>query len=224
MNITAYKETIYGQLGRLGKAISSPRRLELLELLCQAPRTVEALATEARQSVANTSQHLQVLRSARLVETERDGQFITYRPASGEVAEFLRSFRGLAESLLAEMEKVRSEYLNDRVAMEPVHGEDLVERARRGEVTGIDVRPKEEYRAGHLPGAVSVPLAELKRRIASLPKDKDVVAYCRGPYCVLAVEAVEILRKNGFNAQRMDDGVAELRAKGLTISEGEQPQ
>lgn len=216
-----YKDAIYQQFARIGKAIASPRRLELLDLLCQGPRTVEALAHLAGQSLANTSQHLQVLRAARLVESEKDGLYVTYRLAGDEVCDFFRTLRELAELRLAEVERVTREFLEQRDQMEPVDRAALVERARSGEVTVLDVRPREEYRAGHIPGALSVPLAELKSRLTELPRDRDIVAYCRGPYCVLAIEAVETLRAHGFGAVRLEDGVAEWRARGFEVTVGE---
>jgi len=212
-----FKDAIYEQLGRVGKALASPRRLELLDLLCQGPRTVEALANEAGQSLANTSQHLQVLRSARLVETEKHGLFVTYRLADEKVCAFFRELRTLAEFRLLEIQAVTRQFLEERGEMEPVDRDALVSRVRSGEVTLLDVRPPEEFEAGHLPGAVSVPLAELEVRLADLPRDREVVAYCRGPYCVLAVQAVAVLREKGFRAIRMEEGVPDWRARGLPV-------
>jgi rhodanese-related sulfurtransferase len=212
-----FKDSIYEQFARLGKALSAPKRLELLDLLCQGPRTVEALAEQAAISVANTSQHLQVLRAARLVETEKKGLYVEYRLAGDEVCSFFLALRGLAESRLAEVEQVAREYFEARGAMEVVETEELLRRVRSGEVTVLDVRPPEEYRAGHIPGAFSIPVGELKARLKELPKDREVVAYCRGPYCVMAVEAVELLRKKGFKAHRMEQGVVDWRARGWGI-------
>ncbi|OGR02080.1 MAG: ArsR family transcriptional regulator [Deltaproteobacteria bacterium RIFOXYA12_FULL_61_11] len=212
-----FKDAIYEQLGRVGKALASPRRLELLDLLCQGARTVEALANEAGQSLANTSQHLQVLRMARLVETEKHGLFVTYRLADEKVCAFYRELRTLAESRLHEIQAVTRQFLEKRGEMEPVDRDVLAARVRSGEVTLLDVRPKEEFEAGHLPGAVSVPLAELEVKLADLPHDREVVAYCRGPYCVLAVQAVAVLREKGFRAIRMEEGVPDWRARGLPI-------
>ncbi|MFQ5890946.1 MAG: ArsR/SmtB family transcription factor [Gemmatimonadota bacterium] len=217
-----FKDTIYEQFARIGKAVASPRRLELLDLLCQGPRTVEVLASAVDQSVANTSQHLQVLRRARLVEAEREGVLVTYRLANEEVCEFYLSLRHLAEARLAEVERVTREFLEKRGTMEPVDRDGLLERVRRGEVTVLDVRPPEEYRAGHIPGAISVPLRELDRRLADLPRDQEIVAYCRGPYCVLAIEAVALLREHGFEATRLEDGVPDWRARGYSVTVGEE--
>jgi len=212
-----FKDSIYEQFARLGKAISAPKRLELLDLLCQGPRTVEALAEQAGISVANASQHLQVLRAARLVETEKKGLYVEYRLAGDEVCTFFFALRGLAESRLAEVEQVAREYFEQRGAMEAVESEELLRRVRNGEVTVLDVRPPEEYRAGHIPGALSIPIGELKARLKELPKDREVVAYCRGPYCVMAVEAVELLRKKGFTAHRLEQGVIDWRARGWRV-------
>lgn len=215
-----FKDAIYEQLARLGKAVSAPKRLELLDLLCQGPRTVEALAEQAAISVANASQHLKILRAARLVAAEKKGLYVEYRLADDEVCRFFVALRGLAESRLAEVVQVTREYLQARGAMEAVEGDELLRRVKRGEVTVLDVRPREEYRAGHIPGAISIPVGELRARLAELPKNREVVAYCRGPYCVMAVEAVELLRKKGFEAQRMEQGVADWRARGWRVESG----
>jgi len=212
-----FNDSIYEQFARIGKAVASPKRLELLDLLSQGPRSVEALASQANQSVANVSQHLQVLRGARLVDAQKDGLYVTYRLADGQVGSFLHAFRKLAESRIEEIERVTRTFLEERHALEPVDREVLIERVRSGEVTVLDVRPVEEFHAGHIPGAVSVPLLDLKRRLDSLPKFREVVAYCRGPYCVFAIDAVEILRANGFKAVRMEEGVPEWRARGLPV-------
>lgn len=213
-----FKDTIYEQFARLGKAVSAPKRIELLDLLCQGPRTVEALAEQAAVSVANASQHLQVLRAARLVDAEKKGLYVEYRLADDEVCNFFLTLRGLAQSRLTEVEQVAREFFEARSSLEPVAGDELRRRVRAGEVTVIDVRPVEEYRAGHIPGALSIPLSELKARLEELPKGRDVVAYCRGPYCVMAVEAVELLRRKGFQAHRMEQGVIEWRARGGRVA------
>lgn len=209
-----FKDAIYEQFARLGKAVSAPKRLELLDLLSQGPRTVEALAEHASISVANASQHLQVLRAARLVDAEKKGLYVEYRVAGDEVSRFFLALRRLAETRLAEVDQVTRSYLDGRGSMEAVDGEELVRRVKAGEVTVLDVRPTEEYSAGHLPRAVSIPLGELKARLKELPRNREVVAYCRGPYCVMAVEAVELLRKKGFKAYRMELGVVDWRARG----------
>lgn len=217
-----FKDEVYGHLARLGKATSAPKRLELLDLLCQGPKTVEALAREAAISVANASQHLKVLRAARLVEAEKRGLYVEYRPASEAVCDFFLSFRQLGEQRLAEVEQVRRDFHHARGTLEPVPSRELLERARRGEVTVLDVRPADEYRAGHVRGALSVPVAELEARVKALPRGREVVAYCRGPLCVMAAEAVERLRAKGFKAHRLDLGVAELRARGFRVATGEE--
>ncbi|HEX2733389.1 MAG TPA: metalloregulator ArsR/SmtB family transcription factor [Polyangiaceae bacterium] len=213
-----FKDTIYEQFARLGKAISAPKRLELLDLLCQGPRTVEALAEQATLSVANTSQHLQVLRAARLVEAEKKGLYVEYRVADDAVSGFFFALRGLAETRLAEVDQLARSYFEERGAMDSVDRNELMRRVRTGEVTVLDVRPPEEYRAGHIPGALSIPVGELKARLKDLPKDREVVAYCRGPYCVMAHDAVQLLRREGFNAHRMEQGVADWRARGWRIT------
>ena len=212
-----FKDRVYGELARLGKAVAAPKRLELLDLLSQCPRTVEALAGQANLSVANASQHLKVLRAARLVDAEKRGLYVEYRLADAAVGDFYRSLRALAESRLAEVEQVTRAYLSERGAMEAVRPEELLRRVRKGEVTVLDVRPVEEYRAGHVAGALSVPVPELKKRLSGLPTNRDIVAYCRGPYCVMAIEAVELLRSKGFKANRLEQSVSDLRAAGWKI-------
>ncbi|HEY6562589.1 MAG TPA: metalloregulator ArsR/SmtB family transcription factor [Polyangiaceae bacterium] len=212
-----FKDSIYEQFARLGKAISAPKRIELLDLLCQSPRTVEALAEQAGISVANASQHLQVLRAARLVEAEKKGLYAYYRVADEEVRDFFVGLRELAKSRLAEVERVTREYFEQRGGMEPVHGDELLRRVKEGDVIALDVRPSEEYRAGHIPGAVSIPVGELKARLRELPKNRQIVAYCRGPYCVMALDAVELLRKKGFKAVHMEQGVLEWQARGWRV-------
>ena len=216
-----FKDRVYEQLGRIGKAVSSPKRLEILDLLSQGPRTVESLAGEASLSVANASRHLQILRGARLIEAEREGVFVRYRLADDAVADFYRSLRILATSHLAELEQITRQFFKDRDTLEPVDRKALLARARKGLVTVLDVRPTEEYQAGHITGAVSIPLAELQDRLAELPRDQDIVAYCRGPYCVFAAQAVELLREHGFCAVRLEDGVADWRAHGLPVAVGD---
>jgi rhodanese-related sulfurtransferase len=214
----AFKDGMYEQLARVGKAVSAPKRLELLDLLCQGPRTVELLADQAALSVANASQHLQVLRAARLVTAEKQGLYVEYRLADDEVARFFVGLRQLATARLAEIELVTREYFERRGALETVGSDELVRRVRGGEVTVLDVRPAEEYRAGHIPGARSVPISELQDRLQELSKERDIVAYCRGPYCVMAADAVDLLRRKGFSAHRMEQGVADWRARGWRVA------
>lgn len=221
---TNLNKSVYEQLSRIGKAVASPPRLELLDLLCQGPRTVEALAREAGLSFANTSRHLQILHAARLVDAQKEGLFVRYCLADRQVCEFYRALRTLAESRLAEIEAIVRRFNNGRESMEAVEKQALLERVRRAEVTVLDVRPPEEYRAGHIPGAVSIPLKELRNHLARLPRRREIVAYCRGPYCVLAVEAVKLLRAKGFRAVRMEHGVPEWRAEGFPVAVGEEPR
>ncbi len=213
-----FKTAIYEQFARIGKALAHPSRLELLELLCQGPRTVEALAREAGLGLANTSQHLKVLRQARLVEAEKAGLYVTYRLADEQVCRFFRSLRRLAEMRLAEVGEITRRFLEAREDWQPVDREQLLAKVRDGAVTVLDVRPPEEYAAGHLAGALSVPLKDLERRLAELPRDREIVAYCRGPYCVLAIEAVEILRRHGFTAYRLQEGVPDWKAMGFPVA------
>lgn len=199
----------YGELARIGKVLSSPVRLQLLDLLRQGSRNVESLAEAAGVSVANSSQHLQQMRSARLVAAERQGQRVEYRLADEGVSAVFGALRGLAEALLPEMDRLGRE-----LAVQPpeVRAE-LLFRIRRGEVLLLDVRPVEEYRAGHLPGARCIPLPELPARLPEIPRDREVVAYCRGPYCHMAGEAVALLRAAGYRASHLDLGVPDLRAR-----------
>jgi len=217
----AFKDAIFEQFARIGKSVSSPKRLELLDLLCQGERTVEVLAKESGLTIANTSQHLQVLRAARLVEAEKEGLFVIYRLADQAVCEFFRAMRVLAESRLAEVEQIKRRFLEGREGMEPVDREALLKLVHEGAVTVLDVRPVEEYNAGHIPGALSIPLKELTLHLTELPHDQEIVAYCRGPYCVLSIEAVEMLRAKGFHAVRLEEGIQDLRAMGFPIAEGQ---
>ncbi len=216
-NARKFKDDVYDQFARIGKAVSSPKRLEILDLLCQGERTVEVLAREAGTTVANASRHLQILRSARLVEAEKRGLFVTYRLADQAVCDFFHSLRKLAGSRLAELDAIVRAFMTRPESLEPVDRSSLLERVRDGRVVLLDVRPAEEYRAGHLPGARSVPLRELTHRLAELPRGRKIVAYCRGPYCVRAIEAVEILRARGFRASRLADGPPDWRALGLPL-------
>ncbi len=217
-----FKDAIYEQFARIGKAVSSPKRLELLDLLCQGEKTVETLSKETGLSVANTSQHLQTLRAAHLVKAEKEGLYVKYSLADEMVCEFFRSMRVLAEHRLAQVDMIKRRFLEGRQGMQPVDRNDLIKRVKDGAITVLDVRPTEEYRAGHIPGALSVPLEQLKDLLSKLPKDQEIVAYCRGPYCVLAVQAVEMLQKKGFKAIRLEEGIQDWRAMGLSISIGKE--
>jgi rhodanese-related sulfurtransferase/DNA-binding transcriptional ArsR family regulator len=213
-----FKDAAYGQLARIGKSLSSPKRLELLDLLCQTERTVEALAEETGMSVANTSQHLQVLEAARLVRARRNGRFVVYSLADVLVSDFFRAYRVLAEDRLAEFEQIRRRFLESERGPDALDRETLIKRVRAGELVVIDVRPPEEYLAGHIPGALGIPLKQLEHALAKFPKNKDIVAYCRGPYCVLAVDAVRLMQSRGLRAFRLDAGVQDWRALGLPLS------
>jgi rhodanese-related sulfurtransferase len=217
----AAKARIYEQFSRIGKALAAPGRLELIDLLIQGERSVDALAKEAQMSIANASQHLQVLLAARLVESRRDAQRIYYRLAAPSVVELWLALRRTAESQLAELPAVAREYLGDPDGFEPIDREELARRLEAGTAVLIDVRPKEEFEHGHIAGAISVPLESLKSWAKDeAPKRKQIVAYCRGPYCVYAVQAVTELKKRGLRAARTEDGVAEWRAAGYPIETG----
>jgi rhodanese-related sulfurtransferase/DNA-binding MarR family transcriptional regulator len=212
-----FKDRLYGELGRIAKALDSPRRLELIDLLAQGERSVEDLASEAALSVANTSRHLQILRGARLVETRKDGLRVYYRLAEAEVHDVARAVHRLADKRLAEVDRLVTTYLGLRDDLEPVAREELLRRVRAGSVVVIDVRPVGEYRAGHIAGALSIPVDELDKRLGELPARKEIVAYCRGPYCVMAYDAVTRLRARGRRARRLTDGFPEWRAAGLPV-------
>lgn len=212
-----FKDRLYGQYARIGKALGNPHRLELLELLAQSERTVESLANEIGMSMANTSQHLQVLRGAGLVDTRRSGLFVHYRLADDAVVPLSTALRTVAERRLAELERLVRDEFRGRAEAEAVSLADLLERSRRDDVVVLDTRPIHEYQAGHIPGALSVPVDELQKRLRRLPKGKDYVAYCRGPYCVYADRAVELLRASGRRARRLKEGFPEWKAAGFPI-------
>ena len=211
------KDRIYEQLARVGKAISSSKRLELLDLLRQGPRSVEALAGESGLSVANASRHLQVLRQAQLVEVEKHGKQVVYSVGDQKVCEFFQTMCSLAEARLADFERLMRKVAENDPYLEEVDRSLLMQRAREGSITVLDVRPAQEYAAGHIPGAVSVPLNELEERIQEISPENKIVAYCRGPYCLLASRAVELLRSKGFEAVRIRDGVHEWKMHGLQL-------
>jgi len=217
------KETLYEQLARLGKAFAAPKRVEMLDALAQGPRTVERLAAATGQTVANASQHLQVLRQAQLVESEKRGLFVTCRLASSAVGMLLVQLRQLGETQLAELRNARDTLLSGKRGAERVDRQTLLTRLRSGDAILIDVRPREEYVAGHLPGALSLPLDELASRLKELGRDREVVAYCRGPYCMLSTDAVRLLSRRGYRARRLEDGVLEWRAAGLKVVAGDKP-
>jgi rhodanese-related sulfurtransferase len=213
------KTALFDEFARAAKALASGRRIELLDVLANGERIVDALAGEVGLSVANTSQHLQVLRQTGLVATRREGTSVHYRLAAPEVFQLWQALRTLAASRLAEIERLAAAYLGARDELEPVSRGELVRRLQDGDdLVVLDVRPAAEYAAGHLPGAASIPVGELRRRLAELPRDREVVAYCRGPYCAFAHEVVALLREDGFSARRLEDGFPEWRAAGLAVS------
>lgn len=212
-----FKQDLFTQFARVAKALSSPNRLELLEFLAQGERSVEALAKVAGLSVANTSQHLQQLRQAGLVTARKEGLHVHYRLSGDDVVGVLECLRRVAENHLADVSKLVDSYLTVKDSLEPLPAEELLSRARDGLVTVLDVRPPEEYAAGHLPGAINIPLAELEQHLAQLPRENEVVAYCRGPYCVLAFEAVRRLRAQGYQARRLENGYPEWKKAGLPV-------
>jgi rhodanese-related sulfurtransferase len=218
MGDRAAKTALFDEFARAAKALASGRRIELVDVLANGERSVEALAGEVGMSVANTSQHLQVLRQAGLVGSRRQGTSVHYQLAAPEVFELWRTLRTLAASRLAEVERLAAAYLGSRDELQPVTREELTRRLQDGDdLVVLDVRPAAEYAAGHLPGAVSIPVGELRRRLAELPADREVVAYCRGPYCAFAHEAVELLREEGFAARRLEDGLPEWQAARLAV-------
>lgn len=211
---------IFEQFARIGKALGSPRRVELLDLLCQGEHSVEALARTSGMTVTNASQHLQALRAARLVDTRRDGTKVIYRVADDQVCRFYFALRELAGARLAEVEQFVRRYVEGANEYESVGRGELLERVQRDGIVVLDVRPREEYASGHIAGAVSIPLEELELRLSSLPRDAEIVAYCRGPYCLLAPQAVELLRGHGFQARRLEDGLPEWRLAGHPVAVG----
>ncbi|WP_416224169.1 ArsR/SmtB family transcription factor [Thiohalophilus sp.] len=219
-----FKHDLFAQFARVGKALGNGNRLEILEYLAQGERSVEALANVAGLTVANTSQHLQHLRQAGLVTTRKEGLKVYYRLSSNDVLDLIDALRRVAEHHVAEVERLINSYLTVKDDLEPIPRDELLARARDGHVTVIDVRPPEEYAAGHLPGAVNIPLGELEQRLAELGenRDQEIVAYCRGPHCVLAFDAVARLREKGLNARRLEDGYPEWKTAGLPVEEQNQ--
>lgn len=212
-----FKNTIYEYFARIGKATSSPKRLEILDLLCQGEKNVDNIAKHTLLEVKNASAHLKVLHSARLLTSRREGKHVYYAIADPLVTEYWISTRAMAEHRFVEIERVAKCFFKERETMVTLDRQKLLGKARRGEVIVLDVRPRSEYEQGHLPHARSVPLIELEQRLASLPRNKQIVAYCRGPYCVLSAEAVEILTHRGFHASRLSDGIVEWEAAGLPV-------
>jgi len=212
------KQVLYGHFAEVAKALGHGHRLEILELLAQGERSVEALAERAGLSIANASQHLRLMRQAGLLVSRRDGKRILYRLSDPAVLDLTAALRRVGERNLAQVREVVGGYFHERDALEPVSRKELARRLKDGLVTVLDVRPEDEFATGHLPHALNIPLPELARRLREIPKSREVVAYCRGPYCVLAFEAVALLRKHGFKVRRLEDGYPEWKAAGLPVS------
>jgi ArsR family transcriptional regulator len=219
MSSPSPKSLLFAQFALVAKSVGHAHRLELLEQLAQGERSVEVLADRVGVSIANASQHLQQMRRAGLVANRREGKFVYYRLADDAVLDLLAALRTIAERNVAEVDRVIRSYFNERDSLEPVSRKELLERSRGGTVTVLDVRPPDEFALGHLPGAVNVPLRELETRLAEFDPEREVVAYCRGPYCVLSYEAVAWLRARGLKARRLEDGFPEWRAAGLPVVE-----
>lgn len=213
------KNLLYEQVSRIGKALASPKRLELIELLCQSEKTVEALSQQADISVKLASAHLKELRAARLVNTRKEGKYVFYRLAEQGVSDLWVSLRGLAEERLVDLQMGLRSMVAHGDDLRGVNRDSILRLARTGEVVVIDVRPEDEFAAGHLPYARSLPLHELRKRLNEVPKNIPIVAYCRGPFCMMAKDAVALLQKRGYQAFKLDDGVAEWRSRGLPIEQ-----
>ena len=216
----AFKNQLYEQFARIGKALSSAHRLELLEVLAQGEHSVEAVARETDMSIANASQHLQVLRAAQLVDVRREGVYIYYRLADEQVFTLWQTMRHVGEARIAEIDRIVETYLHDRNQLQPIGAAELLQRLVENNIILLDVRPVEECMAGHLPNALSIHVTELEDRLPELPQDREIVAYCRGPYCVFADEAVALLRSNGYSAHRLEQGLPDWRALGLPVESG----
>lgn len=215
MSSEHFKQDVFTHLARIGKALGHANRLELLEFIAQGPRSVDELAGLCKLSVANTSKHLQELRHAGLVRARKEGLRVFYAISGSDVVALIAMLRHVAEARLAEVDQLLRTYITSRDDLEPVPAAELLQRAEDGLITVLDVRPPEEYAAGHLPGAINIPLGDLPARLKKLPKGREVIAYCRGPYCLLSVDAVVLLRDKGFSARRLADGYPEWAAAGL---------
>ena len=216
-NKRQFKDQLYEQFARIGKALSNPHRLEILELLAQGERTVEDLASEASLPIANASQHLQVLRAAQLVDVRRDGLYAYYRLSDERVFRVWQALRDLGELQLAEVNHLVQSFLQDRSPLQSINAAELAERIEAGDVLILDVRPELEYQAGHIPEARSIPIAELETRLEELRRDQEIIAYCRGPYCVFADEAVALLQRHGYRARRLVEGLPDWQALNLPV-------
>ncbi len=215
-----FKDAVFGEFARIAQAFASAKRLEIVDVLAQGERSVEVLSTLTGQTTANASRHLQVLKNAKLVQTRKEGVRVYYRLADPRVVRCWQNLQRLAEGRLAEVDAAVRAYIDVRDGMEPTSRAELLERVEQGEVVVLDVRPVEEFEAGHIEGAISIPLADLRERMEEIPADLEVVAYCRGPYCILAVEAVALLRAEGRGAARLEDGLPEWRQQGLPVEQG----
>lgn len=204
-----WKDQLYQEFARIGKCLSSPKRLELIDLLSQGPKSVDQIAKITAMSVANVSQHLQTLHESRLVKFTKKGNYVIYEIAELSVADFMVSLHQLSEQQLVEIQRLKTEIVQHHASMEPIALEELMERIEKGEVLLLDVRPQDEYQMGHIPGAISMPIEELENHLASLPANKEIVAYCRGPYCLMSAQAVEFLKSKGIKASRIEEGVHE---------------
>jgi rhodanese-related sulfurtransferase/predicted transcriptional regulator len=222
--MSSFKKTLFGQFAHIGRALGSAHRLELLELLAQGERPVEAMAAVVGLPIANVSQHLQYLRRAGLVATRKEGQFVHYRLAHPAVADLVSALGHVAESQVKDVQQLVRDHLTARDDIEPISRVELRKRLREGSVTVVDVRPPEEYAAGHVPGAINLPLRNIGARVEGLPKRREVIAYCRGPYCVMAFEAVARLRRQGIKARRLEDGYPEWARAGLPVERDVKPQ
>ena len=220
MSIETPKQRLFAQFAELARALGHAHRLEILEQLAQGERAVEALSEKIGQSIANTSQHLQLMRRAGLVASQRDGKRVIYRMADGPVLEAVAALQKLAEHNLAEVRDIVTSYFKRLDSLEPVSRTELATRLHQGGVTILDVRPEDEFKIGHLPGAINIPLDDLKARLIELATDQEIIAYCRGPYCILSFEAVAALRRRGFQIRRLVDGYPEWHAEGLAVAVG----
>src|SRR5690625_4698928 len=211
LNERNLKDLLYQEFARIGKSLSSPKRLEILDLLSQGPKSVHSLSKITTMSVANVSQHMQTLLNANLVKFQKKGNFVIYELANEVISEFLMSLHTLSETQLAQVQQIKQEFMNANLGMDGISLEELNKRMEKGEVLLLDVRPKEEYEKAHIPGAVSVPMEDLREKLSTLPTNCDVVAYCRGPYCLFSAEAVELLNANGINAYRLESNVQDWK-------------
>lgn len=220
MSSETFKKDLFAQFAQVGKSLSNGNRLELLEFLAQGERTVDELSKVSGLTVANTSQHLQGLRRSGLVKSRAEGQKSYYRISDYSVVALLALMRKIAEDNIAEIQILIADYLSSKDDLEPVSRDELLKRAKKGAITVLDVRPEQEFESGHLPSAINIQLSELKNEMRRLPRKKEVVAYCRGPFCILAFEAVKQLRSKGYKARRLEDGFPEWKLDGLPIEEG----